>query len=244
MGFAALSVLFGVMLVRRRAKDFPFFTALVGFDALQSVVLPLFSTKLRIYYGLYWAGQIVDLLLQLAVVVEIARHVFKPFGRWAAGARRFWIAASSLCLVLALGLAFLAQPQGTNSGWSWVLRGDLFAIMLTCMVSVVVLITARRYGLSWRNHVMGLAQGWTFWAFITFAVETCQSYWGYSSIYFLLFLISAFAGVLAQGYWMIVFWRNEPVREITPEMHQILVERQRELDYYVAKLVHPHTRRS
>ncbi|RXS97933.1 hypothetical protein [Silvibacterium dinghuense] len=233
------------MVFRRRVKAFPFFTCLVGFDALQSIVLLLASTRPRLYNGLYWGGQVVDLLLQLAVVVEIARQVFRPFGRWAKDARAFWIAVSSVCFVLALGMVFLAQPQAPDSAWAWVLRGDLFAVMLTCMVSVAVLVTARRYGLSWRNHVMGLAQGWTFWAFITFVVETCHSYWGYGDVYFSLFYVGALAGVLAQAYWMFVFWRDEPTREMTPEMRQILVERQRELDYYVGKLVHrPHTRRS
>lgn len=245
VGFAALVILAGVMVIRRRVRAFPFFTALVAFDALQSIVLPLLSTRPWLYDRAYWGGAIVDFVLQMVVVVEIARNVFKPFGRWAAGARTFWISVSSLCLVLALGLAILADPETPGSTWTWVIRGDFFAIMLTCMVSVAVLVTARRYGLSWRNHVMGLAQGWTFWAFITFVVETCHSYWGYSANYLPLFYISALSGVAAQAYWVVVLWRDEPNRAMSPELHQILIERQRELDYYVGKLVHrPPTRRS
>jgi hypothetical protein len=235
--FAAQAVLFAVLVGKGRARQFPFFTTMVGFDSIQNVVLFLTFKHKNTYELVYWCGQSIDFALQLAVVYEIARQVFKPFGKWAAGARSFWGAACGLSLVAAVGLTFAASPHAPNSAWAWVIKGDLFAVMFTCMVSIAVLVTARQYGLAWRNHVMGLAQGWTFWAFVTFVVETCHSYFGYSFWYVRLANISALAVIGAQIYWIFILWQEEPSRAISPERHKILIEQQRQLDYYVDKLV-------
>jgi hypothetical protein len=243
--FATLAALFGVLIGRKRWKQFPFFTALVGFEAFSAVALYAALKHAQIYSWLYWVAQIVEFVLQLAVVVEIARQVFKPFGRWAAGARSFWIGACGVSLVAALGLTFVASPHAPTYSWAWVIKGNLFAVMLTCMISIAVLVTARQYGLAWRNHVIGLAQGWTLWAFIAFAVETCQSYFGYSSFYTEVGYIGELANLAAVIYWIFIFWQEEPSRAMSPEMLEILVERQRQLDYYVAKVVsRPSSRRS
>jgi hypothetical protein len=235
--FTALTALFAVLIGKKRASQFQFFTTLIGFDAFQSVALFFALKNQHIYAYMYWIGLTIDFVLQIAVVVEIARQVFRPFGKWAYGARSFWIAACGVSLVAALGLTFIASPHAPTYGWAWVIKGNLFAIMLTCMISIAVLITARQYGLAWRNHVIGLAQGWTFWAFITFAVETCHSYFGYTAFYEHLTYIREFANLAAQVYWIFIFWQEEPSRVISPERHKILIEQQRQLDYYVDKLV-------
>ena len=236
-GLATLAALFLVLVGRKRAGQFPFFTILVGFDALQSAIFYFAVKNQPLYFYSYWGGQAVDFLLQIAVVVEIALQVFKPFGTWAPGARSFWIAACAVSLIAALGLTIVASPHAPTYSWAWVIKGNLFAIMLTCMIAVAVLVTARRYGLGWRNHVMGLAQGWTFWAFITFVVETFHSYFGYFSFYGTLARVRVLAGIAAQVYWIFIFWQEEPSRVVSPERHKFLVEQQRQLGYYVDKLV-------
>jgi hypothetical protein len=243
--FVALVPLFVVLVARKRAGQFPAFTAYVGFVVLESITLFLTLKHRNLYSWLYWGAQVVELILQLAVTVEIARHVFKPFGRWASGARSFWIGACGVSLVAALGLTFVASPHAPTYSWAWVIKGNLFAMMLTCMISIAVLVTARQYGLAWRNHVIGLAQGWTLWAFIAFAVETCQSYFGYTPFYAEVGYIGELANLAAVVYWIFIFWQEEPSRVLSPEMRQILVEEQRRLDYYVAKVVsRPGSRRS
>jgi hypothetical protein len=243
--FAAHVLLFAVLVARKRARHFPAFTAYNGFVVVESVALFVTIKHAALYSWLYWGSQVVEFVLQIAVVVEIARHVFKPFGRWAAGARSFWIGACGVSLVAALGLTFIASPHAPTFAWAWVIKGNLFAVMLTCMISIAVLLTARQYGLAWRNHVIGLAQGWTFWAFLTFVVETCHSYFGYAAFYGPLTYLGELATVGSTVYWIFTFWQEEPSRAMSPEMLEILVERQRQLDYYVAKVVsRPSSRRS
>jgi hypothetical protein len=236
-GFSAFAALFAVLIGKKRARQFPFFTTLIGFDALQNIVLFLLLKDQGLYSYAFWIGQAIEFVLQIAVVVEIARQVFRPFGRWASGARSFWVAACGISLVAALGLTFVASPHAPTYTWAWVIKGKLFAIMLTCMISIAVLVTARQYGLAWRNHVIGLAQGWTMWAFITFVVETFHSYLGYTTLYQRLQYIGDLANLVALGFWIFIFWQEEPSRVVSPERHKFLVEQQRQLGYYVDKLV-------
>jgi hypothetical protein len=236
-GFATLAILFGVLVGKKRAGQFPFFTAFVGFCALTDIVLFFAIKSPTLYSPTYWGAQVIQCLLQITVVIEIARQVFRPFGKWASGARSFWTVACGLSLVAAAALTFVASPSAPTYAWIWVIKGNLFAVMLTCMISIAVMVTARQYGLAWRNHVIGLAQGWTFWAFMIFVVETCHSYFGYSAFYMHLAYVGEVANVAAQIYWIAIFWQEEPSRVLTPERHNILIEQQRQLDYYVAKLV-------
>jgi hypothetical protein len=235
--FAALVPLFAVLLAKRRALRFPAFTSYIGFSILESVTLFSVLKHQDLYARLYWTGQIIEVLLQIAVVIEIARHVFRPFGKWATGARSFWTAAVGVSLVAAAALTFVASPSAPSFAWLWVLKVNLFTVMFTCMISVAVLVTARRYGLAWRNHVIGLAEGWTFWAFTAFFIETCHSYYGYSPYYSYFEYAALLANVGVQIFWIRVFWQEEPSRVLSPERHNILIEQQKQLDYYVSKLV-------
>ena len=218
-GSGVLIVLFGVLVGKKRAAQFPFFTAFVGFGALESITLVLALGHTELYSWLYWVANACQLALQIAVVVEIARQVFRPFGKWASGTRSFWIAACGISLVAALGLTLIASPHAPTFAWAWVIKGNFFAVMLTCMISIAVMVTARQYGLAWRNHVVGLAQGWTFWAFTSFVVETFHSYFGYTALYARLEFINNFANIAAQIYWIFIFWQEEPSRVVSPEMH-------------------------
>jgi hypothetical protein len=244
-GLVTLAGLFAVLILRGRARRFPFFTAFVGFVTLEDVVLFFVIKHAQVYTVLYWTGQVIELVLQLAVVVEIARHVFRPFGKWVEGTRSFWIGACGVSLIAALALTFAASPHAPSYAWAWVIKANFFAVMLICMTSIGVLVTSRRFGLGWRNHVMGLAQGWTFWAFMTFVVETFHSYFGYTWFYERFAYVGMLSVIAAQIYWIFIFWQAEPSRVLSPEMHQILVERQQQLEYYVGKVVsRPGSRRS
>jgi hypothetical protein len=94
----------GLLLVlwyRRRARSFPFFTALITLIVLKTMVLYLvlhYGTK-DWYFYTYWSLTVLDTILQLCVVYEIASRVFRPLDVW--GKRRtkqFPLAAELECM--------------------------------------------------------------------------------------------------------------------------------------------------
>jgi hypothetical protein len=55
-GLATLAALFLVLVGRKRAGQFPFFTILVGFDALQSAIFYFAVKNQPLYFYSYWGG--------------------------------------------------------------------------------------------------------------------------------------------------------------------------------------------
>ena len=69
-----------VLFVRRRARPFPLFTALIAEQTVATAVryVVFLNFSFRIYQDCYWTLGIVDEVLQLFVWYEIAVHVFCP----------------------------------------------------------------------------------------------------------------------------------------------------------------------
>ena len=79
-----------VLFYKRRNRVVPWFTAWMTYELLYALACFLvYRTGSKETYRLvYWIGALIDFLLQIAVVGEIAQSVLKQSGRWDEGARR------------------------------------------------------------------------------------------------------------------------------------------------------------
>lgn len=230
-------VLLAVLFARGRARQFPVFTALIAASVLRTVVL-FFArgSAVHTYFSLYWTlAIIIDVLLQSAVVYEMATHVFRPLGRWAPDARRgmTWLVVSSL--VLAGLLAALAAPANTRTPEKWVARGSFFssAVMSELFVGMVVLSVT--VGLPWRTHVARISHGLGAFSLFDVLIEAGHTLYGaayharadviLTHVRMLLYL-----GCLA--YWIVTLWRDAPApRELPPDVRKHLRGLQSRLAY-------------
>ncbi len=233
-GFIGHVALLLVLLGRRRWREFPVFTALIGFDTVLTMVL--FETYrhggANLYFWVYWSSTLIDLALQLGIVFEMARNVLKPTGTWVRDARPTFFIAGGIGAVVAAALAFTVNPAAPTSLFAWSIKVDLFTSMLLCELVLAMMLAAHRLGLQWRNHVMGLGQGLIVWAVISLLVETIHSYWGWTRHYVALDHIRIFAYIAALGYWMVTFWRAEPERrELSAEMRNYIVALHKRVEY-------------
>ena len=167
-GFLGHVALLGVLLFRRRVREFPVFTALIAFHV--SVTVVLFLTKRHGshhgYFLAYWGAAFLDYAFQIALIFEIARIVLRPTGTWVSDARRSFLLWSTIGLLFAVLFAItLGSPF--NKGLDlWEERITLFTSLLTCEVFAAMLLTANRLGLQWRSHVVALGQGLTLWSLL------------------------------------------------------------------------------
>ncbi len=84
-GFMENLALLFTLWYRRRAKGFPFFTALITLSVVRTIVMYFvldYGTK-ESYFHTYWSLAILDTMLELCVVYEVASRVFRPLGEWA-----------------------------------------------------------------------------------------------------------------------------------------------------------------
>ena len=230
--FLGEAVLFSILIYRCRWKEFPVFTALIGYEA--AILAALYLTYLccsQVWYArLYWTYALFDFFLQLGVIWEIARIVMRPTGTWVRDAKKQFILWGVAGILLAAALPFLVTPPAASLLHRWEVRGNLFTSLVICELIAVVTRTSKSLGLGWRNHVMALGNGWTAWAVVAILVDGLHSYFGAERYFRELEHIRMIAYLAALGYWMVQFWLEEPARQpISPQLRAYILDLHRRI---------------
>jgi hypothetical protein len=207
--------LFAILIVRRRWAGFPVFTAYMGFETVLGPVLyALVQHGSRNWYArIYWIYVLVEFVLQLGIVFEIAHIVLKPTGTWVRDAKSQFILWGAAGLIFAATLPWLVTPPSINFLGRLMVRGELFTSLVVCELIAVVTRTSKSLGLGWRNHVMALGNGWTVWAVVAILVDGLHSYFGAQRYFGVLDQIRSITYLAALGYWSVQFWLEEPARQ-------------------------------
>jgi hypothetical protein len=220
-GFLGEAVLFAILMVRHRWKDFPAFTAFSGFAVMRDLLLyTIYLRYSSVWYArAYWSMALLDFALQLGVVWEIARIVLQPTGSWVLDAKRQFILWGAAGILFAVALPSLVTPPAATLLDRMEVRGNLFTSLVVCELIAVVTRTSKSLGLGWRNHVMALGNGWTAWALAAILVDGLHSYFGAQRYFTALEHVRMFVYLAVLGYWMVQFWLEEPARRpISPEL--------------------------
>jgi hypothetical protein len=242
VGFLENLGLLFVLWYRRLVTSFPFFTALATLSVIRTVVLYLvlnYGTK-ESYFITYWSLAIIDTMLQLGIVYEIAGRVFRPVGVWAHDVRGSFIWMVGLSAIVALGLSWLASPPARTWMQSLVTKGTLFAAALMSELFVLMMALSISARLPWRTHVAKIAQGLGAYSLVSVLIETGHSYFGVGGevrTFLALSHIRIAAYLTCVAYWAVMLWRAEqPSREMTQEMRERLFTLQRRVEYDLQNL--------
>jgi hypothetical protein len=212
--------------MRERWRVFRFFTAWIAFQVVDNIVffyLVYNHSTAGLYKTIYWSAEVIDLALQVCVVLEMARIVLKPTGTWVRDALKNFLLLGLAGVLIAAVLSYVAKPHSANSLNAWIERGSLFSAMLSLELFVAMGAASTNLGLVWRNHVMGLAVGWSVWAIVDFFVEGAYSYLGPNWHGIDLDQVRIISLQLVTIYWAIIFWLPEPEERIlSPEMRRYL----------------------
>ncbi|HEY1208482.1 MAG TPA: hypothetical protein VGE85_03875 [Terracidiphilus sp.] len=215
------TVLFAVLIIRRRWMVFPVFTAYMGFETVLNIVqYALFQYGLSIWLArVYWTSVLIEFALQLAIIFEIARIVLRPTGTWFRDARKQFILWGAAGILFAAALPWLVSPPDSSLLGRLMVRGFLFTSLVICELIAVVTRTSKSLGLGWRNHVMALGNGWTVWAVVAILVDGLHSFFGAHRYFGELDNARMFVYLAVLGYWTVQFWLEEPARQpISPEL--------------------------
>jgi hypothetical protein len=220
------AALFSILLVRHRERDFPAFTVFIGFETVLNPLLYavyLYGSQ-GWYAQYYYAAILIEFVLELVVVWEIARIVLRPTGSWVRDARRQFILWGAAGILFAAALPFLVTPPAATLLDRLAVRANLFASLVVCELIAVVTRTSKSLGLGWRNHVMALGNGWTVWALIAILVDGLHGYFGAQLYYSALEHVRTFASLGIFVYWMVQFWLEEPARQpISPQLRAYIL---------------------
>lgn len=227
-----------VLVRRRRLPEFLAVALWSLFSILSSAVM-FFVYRLashHTYAHVYWTAEVVDALLQLAVIAQVARTVFRPIR---AAGKRWSILACSLGIVAVSFLVSLTvHPHAATRTGMFEIRGQLFTSLLVCVVFTIVLILSQRLGLYWRSHVMSVGYGLTVWAIVCLSLDLLHGYLGRTNHFLMLehIRMATYLGILA--YWSFALWRNEPERKPpSPEMRDAILQITDKVSYDLAKVL-------
>jgi hypothetical protein len=199
-------LLLAVLFTRRRVARFPWFTLLIVFYFLRSVGLAAtlhFSGHPAHRFAILILD-ITDVLLQCAVLAELAWIALRPLG----GIRRFTLP------LLLLGSGVLIVMRLAPAGYSS-LRMDLVLLHFLLSVlmvewAIVLAFLLRPLRLSWRTHVAALSFGFGVYSaallvgggYFTVGREMSDY------VFFSFFRVSVYLLVLL--WWAVALWLKEP----------------------------------
>jgi hypothetical protein len=221
-GFAGHVLLLFVLLLRRLAGRFPWFTAFVCFEVGRSLVL--FPAEIHLipvpYFAFYWALAVVDYFLSLAVIYEIAWSVFRPLGVWARDVRTKlsgWIGAG---IAFAVWITYEASPPTRSAYQTLVIKGDFFIGIVMLELFTILMVISSDAGLVWRHHARNIADALAAYSIVIVVVDWAHNYYGSNpAIYAWLSTARIIAYLMVLVYWIVTLWLPEPPRKcVTPEM--------------------------
>ena len=236
-GLLGHALLLGVLVIRRRAKEFPAFTAFIAANVLRTLLLATIrqSGSERAYFLAYVVTQVLDVMLQFAVVYEVASHVFRPLGRWAPDIRRgIWLISVG-SLAVAGALSWLGTSVQANWRATLFIRLSFFSSTLMSELFVGMVFLSVTVGLPWRTHVARIAHGLGAYSLVDVAIEAAHTLHG--SAYrnrvdatWTYFRMAVY--LLCLLYWIVTLWRRAPEpRELPAEVRKHLRDLQGKLAY-------------
>ena len=227
-----------VLTIRGRWRNFPAFSLLILFDLLSSTLVlagNLWSNRL-----IYALLDIISVSLQFAVVLELLRSVIPRESKLGGQARKVFLSAFSIGLLLAGAASFVLAPPRMHGAALYETRADVFASLLICETVIAIMLAAQQVGLGWRNHLIAIAQGLMLWALLLVFIEGLGPYLNFhNSVYDKLYYVRSLTYIGLLGYWSVALWREEPARKpISPALRKYIVALHDQVQYDLGKTGH------
>lgn len=212
------------------ARAYPIFVLYLALNVLEDLLgILIRGAYPDSYVQFYFVATILDYLLQIFILWEIGKNVFRP----AKGLVRLPVARFAILGLLACAVvcaSFVANVRVLNSDLSRELLVRIFLVLaiLKILLFAALATFAQLLGINWKNHVLQLASGLAFFGAVSLMVELSSTHLAVGSRYRVhLVELNEFqsgAYLLTLLFWIWAFSRNEaPRKDFTPQMQEVLV---------------------
>jgi hypothetical protein len=203
-------LLLWILIRRKRFGSFPWFFAYTVFSVLATSARFLFRNDTALYPSVYWTTDLVYLVLGVAVLYEIFRHVF---GDVATPLWRYGILMLFVTLAVLLTLTRSTHPfAGVGAFAPTVLVAELGVRFLQVLMFVLLLVLAAFYGLRWRQPAFGICAGYGIYASVNL-LTTTKYYESGTEFTYLWGWVSVITYTIAVLIWLLYF--AAPIEEET-----------------------------
>jgi hypothetical protein len=169
------------MFHRKRHAVFPRFFSYIIFQIVKSGILfVVYRYSPDNYFGAYWSGNAISVLLGVAVMDEILQHLLKQYGGIQKFASVIFRWACGLLIVLSIVNAFSTQQASADRLLSAVLAFDRSERVMQCGLCILLMILCRFLRNCWRQPVFGIALGFGVFACIEMVLVSVVMHFGNS----------------------------------------------------------------
>lgn len=208
IGLVTLSLLVWRARVARLLSLFPVFYSYIIYVLCGTVTLTvIYVIRPRWYATGFWFHELVCVLVEFAVLVEIADHMFQPFPAIRHLGRALTLLISFTFALVYILPAILQRHEPGATLLDFALRASVTkAVILAGLV-----FTAHRFGLRLGRNVAGLMLGFSIYLGVNVANFAAAQNFGQALYIRILWVMSPIAFTLCLLVWTIALWELAPM---------------------------------
>lgn len=156
----AQGYLLGILLGRYAYRDYPAFSAYVGFCTIRSLVLFYIANNDMEHYGaVVWGSDLPQSVFLIALLIEVFRGVFSPLKTLPQGTVSLFTEAVIGCIAIILVLTIMC-PGEQYAYWLLVARAvDAGTSRVMLAVFILIVMFASYLGIPWGHKQYGIGLG-------------------------------------------------------------------------------------
>ena len=151
--------LLAVLITKRMWGRFPWFTTYCAWNLLGNALLYSFSRKPAVYLPLYPIGESISILLGLAIVYEVFKHLLSIHTALRRLATMVFRGVAVLLLLLAGAVIYVHLPINFGEVRTALMIMEEAARVFEVGLLLFLFIFSSTFGLHWRQHEFGVALG-------------------------------------------------------------------------------------
>jgi hypothetical protein len=220
-----------VLIRRSLARFYPVFLLYLILNLIEDPLAGALQGSSQLYLRYYFVVTILDYVLQLLILLEIAGNVIRPSKR----SIPFPVAPVAivgilLCALIAASFSPQVQLIGLGHTREILIRISLLLAILKILLFVTLAVFAQVLGIGWKSHVLQLASGFAFYGAVSLMVQLSSTRVAGSDNKSYVIHLTRLAQIQGAAYnftlafWIWAFSRNEAQRkDFTPQMQEVLV---------------------
>jgi len=219
-----------VLTRRRLFRSFPIFFCYILFCVVSDlsfiVLFPHLSQKayMRAYFA---TNNVPELLLEIGILIEVARNVLNPVKRSLPRPALYVFAAMLVTgTLVALLLSTHSQPAELDRWSQYFVHVNLGVAILRVAIFAAIASFSQMLGIGWGNHVLQIATGLLGYSVVGLLVELMHHLTGVAdpAVYYFQDQFRIVGWCVALGYWSFVLAKKEaPRKEFSPKMAEFLI---------------------
>jgi hypothetical protein len=230
-GLVLQAALAFVLIQRNLARLYPIFLLYLLLNLVEDPLGWALQGSDTLYLRYYFVVTILDYILQLLILFEIARNVIRPSKR----SIPFPVAPVAivgvlLCALIAASFSPQVQLIGLGHTREILIRVSLLLAILKILLFVTLAVFAQVLGIGWKSHALQLASGFAFYGAVSLIVQLSSTRVAGSDNTSYVVHLTRLAQIQSAAYnftlifWIWAFSRNEAQRkDFTPQMQEVLV---------------------